>query len=529
MLIFSYANRGFEGELIEIEADLRRGMPGFDIVGLPDSAVRESRERVRAALRNSGFSFPREHVLINLAPAGIRKEGASLDLAIALAILMKSAKFSFTAEEKVMVLGELELSGRLRSVKGVSGAIAAGIAQDIDCFIIPLSDDTFNISQQHDFIYMGNHKVFAVPDVSSAVQTLKMIIEGKSVINDSVQKIEPGNKIASHKLIPGYPDFSDLKGMTFVKRAMVIAASGSHHMLIFGPPGGGKSMAAARFPGLMPRLRNEQALQVSRIHSLSEKSIWPGSHGNSAMPPVITPHYSIKKDQLIGGGAKMQPGDVSLAHNGLLVLDEAAEFNPIVMRSMRNAIENRKVEFLHRGKRIWYPASFQLMMLMNACPCGRLGQEQTRCMCKPMEILKFWKRIGSPLLDRISIRVPAVPENLSMKSVTKEGTTEALRRQVERARQLQLERFKEEQFSVNSEIPAERISFFCSLSDNLHSLLSEIVNRSYFSARAVHSIMRLARTSADLDESKNICEKHLLEAVDLRKYGDGDFFWKSLY
>jgi len=529
MLIFSYANRGFDGELIEIEADLRRGMPGFDIVGLPDSAVRESRERVRAALRNSGFSFPRERVLVNLAPAGIRKEGASLDLAIALSILMKSAKISFSAITKVMVLGELELSGRLRSVKGVSGAVAAGISHGIDCFIIPLSGDTGGIGWNTDFMYMGNHKVFAVPDVKTAVQTLITIIEGKSVKNISAQKIQPGNRISPANMKPIFPSFSDIQGMISVKRAMVIAAAGKHHMLIFGPPGGGKSMAAARFPGLMPNLRDEQALQVSRIHSLSEKSVW-SEHGSfSDMPPVITPHHSVKKDQLIGGGAKMQPGDVSLAHNGLLILDEAAEFNPLVMRSMRNAIENRKVEFLHQGKRVWFPASFQLILLMNACPCGRLGQEQSRCMCRPMEIHKFWKRIGSPLLDRISIRVPAVPEDLSRKSAFEELTTEVMRIQVERARQLQIERFKGKLFSVNSEIPAESISSFCKLSDDLHALLYEIVNKSYFSARAVHSIMRIARTSADLDGVQNICEKHLLEAIELRKYGDGDFFWKSLY
>lgn len=529
MIIFSYANRGFEGELIEIEADIRRGMPGFDIVGLPDSAVRESRERVRAALRNSGFPFPRERVLINLAPAGIRKEGASLDLAIALAILMKSSKISFSAIEKVMVLGELELSGRLRSVKGVTGAISAGSARGIDCFIIPLSGEKYDNGDHNDFIYMGNHKVFAVPDVKSAIQTLITLIEGKRVSNNTVQKIEPGNRTSSTKFIPDSPDFSDIQGLASVKRGMVIAASGKHHMLLFGPPGGGKSMSAARFPGLMPSLQDEQALQVSRIHSLSEKSVWPGYHGVTSMPPVITPHYSVKKDQLIGGGIKMQPGDVSLAHNGLLILDEAAEFNPLVMRSMRNAIENRKVEFLHQGKRIWYPASFQLLLLMNACPCGRLGQEQTRCMCKPMEIHNYWKRIGSPLLDRIPIRVPAVPENLSLNHSLKELTTEEMRIQVERARSLQIKRFGEELFSVNSEIPAERISSFCNLTDNLHLLLSEIVNRSYFSARAVHSIMRIARTSADLDASENISERHLLEAVDLRKYGDGDFFWKCIY
>jgi len=258
MLIFSYANRGFDGELIEIEADLRRGMPGFDIVGLPDSAVRESRERVRAALRNSGFSFPRERVLVNLAPAGIRKEGASLDLAIALSILMKSAKISFSAITKVMVLGELELSGRLRSVKGVSGAVAAGISYGIDCFIIPLSGDTGGIGWNTDFMYMGNHKVFAVPDVKTAVQTLITIIEGKSVKNISAQKIQPGNRISPANMKPIFPSFSDIQGMISVKRAIVIAAAGKHHMLIFGPPGGGKSMAAARFPGLMPNLRDEQ-------------------------------------------------------------------------------------------------------------------------------------------------------------------------------------------------------------------------------------------------------------------------------
>ncbi|MBL7005767.1 MAG: YifB family Mg chelatase-like AAA ATPase [Spirochaetia bacterium] len=529
MLIYSYANRGFEGELIEIEADLRRGMPGFDIVGLPDSAVRESRERVRAALRNSGFSFPREHVLINLAPAGVRKEGASLDLAIALAILMKSVKINFSTVEKVMVLGELELSGRLRTVKGVSGAIAAGITQGIDCFIIPLSDAAYGADSCKDFMYIGDHKVFAVPDVKTAVQTLFTIIEGKQVLDKSVQKIQPGIGTVSVHKNSFYPDFSDIQGMMTVKRAMIIAAAGKHHVLIFGPPGGGKSMTAARFPGLLPKLSDEQTLQVSRIHSLSEKSVWPGPSENYDIPPVIMPHHSVKKDQLIGGGAKMQPGDVSLAHHGLLILDEAAEFNPTIMRSMRTAIENRKVEFLHQGKRVWFPASFQLMLLMNACPCGRLGQEQTRCMCKPLEIHKFWKRIGTPLLDRISIRVPAVPENLSKKPSAEELTSEEMQKKVERARQLQIERFSGELYSVNSEIPAERISIFCNLTNNLLLLLSEIVNKSYFSARAVHSILRIARTSADLDESQNICEKHLLEAIDLRKYGDGDFFWKCLY
>ena len=527
MLIFSYASRGYEGELIKVETDLRRGMHGFDIVGLPDSAVRESRERVRAALRNSGFPFPRERVLVNLAPAGIKKEGASLDLAIALSILMKSAKIKVSDDDRIMVLGELELSGRIRSVKGASGAVASGISQGIDSFIIP---SALGEGANDEFMYMGKHKVYAVPDVKTAASMLYSLIEGKDEVDIFAQKIQPGSGGGTQTgLKPGYPDFFDMQGMNSVKRAMVIAAAGRHHVLIFGPPGGGKSMASNRFPGILPNLNDEQALQVSRIHSFSEKSGWSFTGNLSGMPPVITPHHSIKKEQLIGGGTKLQPGDVSLAHNGLLILDEAAEFNPSVIRSLRTAIENRRVEFIHKGKRVWYPASFQLLLLMNPCPCGRLGQEQTRCMCRPLEIHRFWKRIGSPLLDRISIRVPAVPEDLSIQPDGAGLTTDEMRLQVIKARQVQQKRFSGKLYTVNGEIPAEHISSFCTLSGFLQGLLNEIVCKSYFSARAVHSILRIARTSADVEGSADIQEKHLLEAVELRKYGDGDFFWKSLY
>jgi len=515
MDIFAFEPVGFEGELVTVEVDLRRGIPSVDLVGLPDGAVKEARERIRAAIRNSGFEFPLERLLISLAPAGVRKGGASFDLAMAMAVLAASGQIPDSGGS-ILALGELELSGRVRPVAGVLSAVAAGLSAGIPRFIVPRD----NLMEAR---ALAGGSALAIDGLVDCVRLSAASGLGSSSDDYSPpDAARPGTENAGGEAIEGL-DMADIRGQPELRRAMEVSAAGGHHMLLFGPPGVGKSMAARRLSGLLPDLDDADSIIVTTLYSLA--GALPERSGLIRKPPFRSPHHGASAEGVVGGGRSRKPGEISLAHGGVLLLDEAAEFRADVLQSLREPLEEGRVTIARADRVISYPSRFMLVLSCNPCPCGNLGRRGAVCLCSPDEIRRYWKRLGGPLLDRIDIRVPVRPAGPVELALGPGEASSSIRARVRRAREIQADRYADAGSKVNGNLPVSGIERFCALGDKARTAFIVKAEREGFSSRACHSTLKVARTIADLEGSSSIDVSHLDEAFALRKYGDDDVFW----
>jgi len=515
MTITSFASNGFNGQLVRVEVDIRRGIPGMDIIGLPDGAVLESRERVRAAIRNGGFELPKGRILINLAPAGLRKEGASFDLSLAAAILIKSGSITNSPGRRVMILGELMLSGEIRPVNGVLSAVSAASAEGIETIIVPAENIPEGLS-------LGWGNIYGISRLSEMPVLLTSILHGRAVPAGNNKDKAGGFSTESIGI-----DFMDIRGLPFVKRGLEIAAAGRHNVLLFGPPGSGKTMSARGMRGILPPLDKSESIEVTRIYSTA--GLLPAGSGLITVPPFREPHHSASEEGIIGGGKTIRPGEVSLSHRGVLFLDETPEFNKNLLQSLREPAEEGRIDIARAGRSCIYPADFQLLLAANPCPCGNLGRQEAVCICSRREVMSYWKKLGGALLDRIDIRIPVSPVPIEPITESNEESSAVIRGRVESAAAVQKRRYADESFSRNARISQRRLKDYCRMTGDAERAYITAVRKMKISSRACVSIMKTARTIADLRlEQGAIKQNDILEAVQHRRYGEQDFFWSKL-
>lgn len=494
------AIKGIEGFAVSVEVDIAPGMPTLAVVGLPDAEVRESKERVVAAVRNSGFDFPTKRITVNLSPAELRKSGTQFDLPIALGILAASEQLSPDAAAKIkdlLVLGELALDGSLRPCAGVLPML-------ISCKEL---GKTAVIPPQNVLEGQVSGAPFITPHT---LKELAGYLEGKLTLQDVKLSYVPQEEENPAAEL----DFSEVKGQALAKRALEIAAAGGHNVLMIGLPGTGKSMLAKRFPGILPPLTQEESLEITKIYSICNLM---GKSRLLTRRPFRDPHHTISDVALIGGGSTPRPGEVSLAHNGVLFLDEFAEFSRSSLEVLREPLENGRVTISRAKETVSYPARFTLIAAMNPCPCGHLGDPIKPCTCSPMQVNRYKSRISGPLLDRIDLTVNLNPVKYSDWNKKSEGKTSAqIRERVLKAREIQRNRFKNSATTANAFMTAKEIKEFCLLPAGADAILETAMRKFGLSARSLDKILKTARTIADLDGKENIEVKHLVEVMQYR-------------